>query len=424
MLTRRPRARFAPGRAAAALAAHFGVADVEGLGLAGRTAAATAAGALLDYLLEGQRGEAGSASDAPPLAHLERPRPYDPGAQMRLDPASRRALGLFPEPGRDGRAGASLLALLDGCRTAAGKRLLREHLERPLLRMEEIEARLDRVTALVAQPLLRQRLSPALAAVPDLERLLARVSAGLAAPPEVAGLGRGLEAGAALAALLAETQEGSAGSGASPDEAAQDGERAEGHGAALASMQAALIDCGALAEAIRRTLADVPGTAFEEGSVIRPGCDVEADRLRAQLRSGRAGLATLETRERERTGINHLKVGYHRTFGYYLEVSAAQAARAPADWERRQTLVGGERFVSAELRTLERRLLAARDGLAGRERALYAQLCTRVAGAAAAVRELAAGVARLDLAWALAQHAAEQGWTRPRAGPFGRAGDS
>ena len=295
-----------------------------------------------------------------------------------------------------------------------------------MLRLEEIEARLDRVAALVAAPLLRQRLRPALAAVPDLERLLARVSAGLAAPPEVAGLGRGLEAGAALAALLAETQARPAGAGAAPDGAAahdgaatdgavaDDGARAAGHGAALASMQAALIDCGALAGEIGRTLADAAGTAFEEGSVIRPGWDAEADRLRAQLRAGQAGLAALETRERERTGISHLKVGYHRTFGYYLEVSTAQAGRAPADWERRQTLVGGERFVSAELRTLERRLLTARDGLAGRERALYAQLCTRVAGAAAAVRALAAGVARLDLAWALAQRAAEQGWTRPR----------
>ena len=414
LLTRRPRARFEPGRAAALLASHFGLADVEGLGLAGRPAAATAAGALLDYLLEGQQAGAGSGSDTPQLAqlaHLERPQPYDLGAQMRLDPASRRALGLFPEPGRDGRAGASLLALLDGCRTAAGKRLLRERLERPLLRLEAIDERLDRVAALAAAPLLRRRLGPLLAAIPDLERLLARVSAGLATPPELARLGRGLEAGTGLAEVLAETQAETLSATGGPVTAG-----AATHGAALAAMRTELVDCGALAGEIARTLVGEPGTAFEDGSVIRPGCDAEADRLRAQLRAGRAALAALETRERARTGISHLKVGYHRTFGYYLEVSASQAGRAPAEWERRQTLAGGERFVSAELRTHERTVLAARDGLAARERALYEDLCARVvaAAAAAAVRALAAGVARLDLAWALAQVAAAQGWTRPR----------
>ena len=397
--TARPRDRFAPAVAAERLRRHYRLQAVEGLGLGGRPAALAAAGALLDYLAAAQPA-AGAA--ARPLAHLERPRLYEPGRRMQLDAATERALALFTGPGREGEGaeGAegeprSLLALLDGCRTAAGRRLLRRRLARPLLELERIEERLERVAALLASPTLRLRLGVALAAVPDLERLLGRVSAGLAAPPEVARLGQGLAAAAALGELLAE---GAADEGA----------------AALGRMGGELPPCREAVAAIAELLADEPSAGFEEGGVVRPGRDAELDRLRAQLRRGRAALAALEERERARSGIANLKVGYHRSFGYYLEVSSSNLKRVPPEWERRQTLVNGERFATAELRRYEAEVLSAREGLARRERELFSGLCRRLTEEVAGVRALARGAARLDVSWALAEVAAARGWARPQ----------
>ena len=172
--------------------------------------------------------------------------------------------------------------------------------------------------------------------------------------------------------------------------------------------------CRAAGEAISAALVAEPIDSFEEGGVVRPGFDAELDRWRAQLRAGRAALAALEGREREATGISNLKVGYHRTFGYYLEVTRAQMERVPDTWQRRQTLAGGERYVTEELRDEERRLLAARDGLAARERDLFEQLCRQVAREAESVRALAQAVARLDVAWATAELAVERNYVRPQ----------
>ena len=428
-VTPRPAARFQVTSGARLLCARYGVADVEGLGLGERDAVVAAAGALLDYLQEGQGGaserstgaggaSAGAAGDAHDpaarLVHLARPRLYEPAAAMRLDAATVRALGLFPGP-RSGPASGSLLGLLDRCATAAGRRLLRRRLERPLIALEAIEQRLDRVALMRAQPLLRERLRERLADVPDLERLLGRVATGLAAPLELATLGRGLTAAAELAALLGEQA-----AHAEPEASAEPADNADAApGALLETLRAELPAATAAQAAIAQTLAGEPaqngsrGAEFE-GEVLRRGFDAEVDGLRLRLRAGREALAALEARERRRTGIAALKVGYHRTFGYYIEVGRSHAAAVPADWERRQTLAGGERYVSAELRELERELLAARDALAVRERALYEDLCRRVAAEAAAVQRLAAGAARLDVDCALADLSAAGGWTRPR----------
>ena len=385
--TPRPAACFEPEQARRLLQRRFALDDVEGLGLGGRPAALRAAGALLEYLERSQpEGERTGG-----LRHLARPRLYEPSAAMQLDPATQRALSLF-EAGRGGGGAGSLLELLDRCQTAAGKRLLRERLSRPLLQLDAIEERLERVALLASETLVRARLGEALEAVPDLERLLGRVSAGLAKPAEVARLGAGLRAAAGLRDLLP-AQEGSG----------------------LAQrMRSELRPCSEAQEAIGALLNDEPAADFDEGGVVRPGVDADLDRLRAQLRSARAAIAALEERERAATGIANLKVGYHRTFGYYLEVSKGQMAKAPAEWERRQTLAGGQRYVTPELRDHERQVLEAREGLGGRERELFQRLCRQIAQEAESVRALAAGVARLDLAWAAAESAAQWGWTRPR----------
>ena len=351
-----------------------------------------------------------SSSSGDRLAHLGRPQIYDPSATMRLDAATRRALDIFPAPGA---GSGSLLALLDRCRTAAGRRLLRARLERPLIALAPIEARQARVALLHEAALLRARLRQRLGEVPDLERLLGRVATGLATPPELAALGRGLDAAAALAEPIEEEEEEE--QEAAADEEPGDAERA----ALLRGIRESLPEAEAAAAAITAALAPEPelfADARGDGAaeVLRPGYDAEVDALRLRRREGRRALAALEAEERRRTGVAALKVGFHRSFGYYIELGRSHAAAAPPDWERRQTLAGGERYVSPRLRALERELLQARDALALRERELYTALCRRVAAEAAAVRRLAAGVARLDAEAALAEVAAANGWTRPQ----------
>jgi len=427
----RPSAAFGESRAADKLCRQFGVDDVEGLGLAGHRAALRAAGALVDYLAIAQPPSPeppASASEAPPdgapqpalgavlggLKHLDRPRLYEPSAAMQLDPATQRALSIF-EGGRaagpgsgqsvSGRADGSLAGLLDRCQTAPGRRLLHEWLARPLLDLEAIEARLDRVALLATDPIRRRRLGEALEQVPDLERLMGRTSTGLARPPEVARLGAGLRTAANLRQMLP---------GEKQEQERRPGQEGNERSGTAAAIRAELQPCSAAEEAIAALLNDDPPADFEEGGVVRPGVDADLDRWRAQLREARAAIAALEDRERVATGIGNLKVGYHRTFGYYLEVTSSHVARVPESWQRRQTLAGGERYVTEELRGYERRALEARGELASRERDLFQRLCRQLSKEAAPVRALAAGVARLDVAWSLAETAAARGWTRPR----------
>jgi DNA mismatch repair protein MutS len=392
--------RFEPAGAAQRLSRHYGLSDVEGLGLAERPAGLAAAGALLEYLVRSQPGlfrEGAGESGVAGMPHLGRPTLYEAGATMQLDGSTERALALFPTGAAGEDREATLLGQLDRCATAAGRRLLAERLARPLLDLEALEERLDRVEALAGASLVRRRVGETLKQVPDMERLLGRISTGLALPGEVARLGVGLEAAAELRSRLGERED-----------------LATSSSAVLGRIAEELRPCRAASEAIGATLVGEPLDSFEEGGVVRPGFDAELDRWRAQLRAGRAALAALEGREREATGINNLKVGYHRTFGYYLEVTKGQMDRVPDDWQRRQTLAGGERYVTEELRQEERRLLAARDGLAVRERALFEQLCRQVAAEAEPVRALAQAVARLDVAWAGAELAVERNYVRPQ----------
>ncbi len=414
--TPRPPAQFQPEAAAAALLAHYRLAAIEGLGLGERPAALAAAGALLAYLQESQAGT---------LTQLERPRLHEPGAHMRLDGPTLRALSLF-EDGPGGAAGqggegssTTLLGVLDRTRTAAGRRLLRDRLARPLLELAPIEARLDRVQLFRERPLLRAAVREELGAVPDLARLLSRTVAGLAPPAEMVRLGAGLAAAGGLGRIVDQAL-GEDGDGV-------EGQGGEGEGGALADplpgarvaeLREAFADelrpATAAQEAITTRLEERPGSCTEEGGVLRPGADGACDTFRAKLRAARAAIAELEAEERRRSGIANLKIGYHRTFGYYFEVSKSGLALVPPDYERRQTLAGGERFVTPRLRALEAAALEAREALVARERELLAQLRRDLGAQAAAVRALARGVARLDVDCALAEAAAERNYTRPR----------
>lgn len=386
-ITARPAREFAPAGAERALRERYGVASLDGFGLRGMAAAVGAAGALLAYLAEGWP-EA--------LANLRTPRPIEDASHVGLDPQTVRTLELFESP-----AGpeASLIAVLDRTRTGPGGRLLRARLARPLRDADEAERRLGEVAAWLEAPLERAALRRALRGLPDPERLLGRVRAGSAGPRQLAQLRT------ALAAL--------------PEAAAQ--ARAAGLGALADELCLAAEAEAALAAG----LADDPPAEPGGGLALRPGFAPEVDGLRALSEDARGALTALEAAERERTGLAALKIGYHRVFGYYLELPRGRAGEAPEGYEPRQTLAGAQRYRYAPLSELEDRILGARERLAEAEREALARLCARVAAEGAAIERAAAALARADAAAALAEAAQEGGYARPRllpAGPIRIAG--
>ena len=382
--TERPARQFAVGEAARALREHYGVADVEGFGLRGMEPAVAAAGALLRYLEEGWPQA---------LRNLREPRVIAAHDHLELDPQTVRTLELFESPaGPD----ASLAAVLDRTRTGPGGRLLRSRLARPVRDAAEADRRLDEVQAWVEAPLERATLRRALRGLPDPERLLGRVRSGSAGPRQLAQLR------AALGAL--------------PEAA----EQARATGAAALEALAGDLDGGAEAHAaLAAGLADEPPAEPGDGSSLRAGFAPEVDELRALAEDARGALTALEAAERDRTGLTALKVGYHRVFGYYLELPRSQAERAPGEYEARQTLAGAQRYRYPPLSELEDRILGARERLAEAERAALERLCAQVAGCGAAVERAARALARLDVAAALAEVAAEHGYTRPLLRPAG-----
>ena len=366
---------------------HFGAASLEALGLEGLSLAASAAGAVLWYLAENQRTVVG---------HVGRITVYQPGAFMGLDASTVRNLELL-EPLRREAKGSTLLSVLDHTKTAMGARLLRRWIGRPLLDITEIRARQDGVQLFVNSAVRRGRTAALLARIADLERALARVSASVAAPGastarDLVALRRGLEAVPALRAVVSEGE--------------VEGEHVA---ASRRALVASLRPCAEAAGLIAAAIVD----DLKEECVIRPGFSKELDGLRSLARDARQYLAELERRERERTGIKSLKVGYNKVFGYYIEVSKANQHLVPSDYQRKQTLVGGERYTTPELRELEYRMLHAQEQQEELERTLLRQVCSQVAGWGRRILETAAAVAQVDVYCALAEAAARYGYVCP-----------
>jgi len=382
-------ARFQPESAAEIVLSHFQAASLETFDLAGRPLATAAAGAVLAYLQDNQRAV---------LGHVTRLSTYTPGAYMALDAQTRRNLELFSSlraeprgqtPARLG--GASLLSVIDFTKTALGARLLRRWLGQPLLDITDISRRQERVQFFFTSTVRRQQAASLLAKMPDLERLLGRISAAVAAPREVVALRGGLELAPALRRAIGE----------------------EGVGQDLL---ARLSPCNETSALIALALEDEPaGSAAGggEGGVIRPGFSPELDALRSVARDARQFLADLERRERQATGIKSLKVAYNKVFGYYIEVSKANLRHVPAHYQRRQTLVGAERFTTPELKEQEFQILHARERQEELEQTLFRQVCAQVAAGGKAILETAAAVAEADVFCALAEAAARYGYTCP-----------
>ncbi|HLK10418.1 MAG TPA: DNA mismatch repair protein MutS [Candidatus Binatia bacterium] len=321
-------------------------------------------------------------------AHLRAVEPYELAGVLRLDAATRRNLELF-ETLRGERRG-SLLGVLDETTTPMGARRLREWLLYPLLDAAAIGARLDAVEELVDAVELRAALAPALARVGDLARLAGRVGARTASPRDLAALVDAFEGTGAAQNLLA-------------------GARAT----QLRDLGAALDPLPEVGQAIRATLVDAPAAHTRVPGFIRPGRHPEVDELRAIARDGKSWLARFEAAERQRTGIASLKVRYNRVFGYYIEVTRPNLPLVPADYERKQTLVGAERFVTPALKDYEAKVLGAEERLRVLEGHLFDELLEQVAMRQPTLARTADALATLDTLAALAAVAHRRGWIRP-----------
>ena len=361
---------------------HFKVHSLDGMGLGGHEAAAVAAGALLHYMRQTKQGG---------LEHVDGLRFYERSTCLELDAVSVRNLELV-EPLFSGEsAQTTLFYTMDACRTPMGKRLLRASLLRPASSLGEIEARLESVGEAVGDLRRREGLRRSMDGVLDLERLLGRVALDSAGPREVMALAKTL---ACLPAVVSAVRLFAS-------------ERWRELGVSVDPLED-------LHEMIVRTIAEEPPVSLGDGGAIREGVDAELDELRELSRSGRQSLAAIEERERERTGIGSLKVRFNSVFGYYLEVTKANAKAVPADYERKQTLVNAERFTTPELKEYETKILTAQERSGEIERRIFAELRRQLLEAAGRMRETARKVAEIDLLGCFAHLAALRDWVRPQ----------
>ncbi len=359
------------------LCAQFGTRDLDGFGCADLDDGIRAAGALLQYVGDTQRGA---------LPHITALAAERDDEALRLDAVTRRNLEITCSLGGD--ADASLLGLLDQCSTAMGSRRLRRWLNRPLRDRAALGARFDALEVLAGAS--ADRLATLLADIGDLERILARIALGSARPRDLAQLRTALGRLPALQAAL----------GTQPD-------------GLLGAIAADLGDHGETHALLGRTLVEDPPPLIREGGVIASGHDALLDELRDISDNADRHLVDFEARERQRTGLPSLKVGYNRVHGYYIEISKAQARQAPDDYQRRQTLKGAERYITPELRAFEGKVLSARDRALAREKELWVALLDTLAARLAALRTMAAAVARLDVLNNLARRARALDWVRP-----------
>src|SRR5271157_1996021 len=372
---------FAPDHAIPLLENHFGVLSLEGFGLAGKQAAASAAGAILYYIRSTQRGT---------LDHVDRIGFYERQNCLVLDAVTVRNLELIEPLFAGTDAGVTLFRSIDVAVTPMGKRLLRAWLLRPSLDLAEINARLDAVEAGVKDTIVREELRRALDGVLDMERLLSRVTLETANPRDVL----------ALASSLARIPAIKSGLGRLAAER-------------LKTLHGALDELGDLRDRIDKSIVPEPPLSFADGGVIAAGLDRDLDELRELSRNSKQVLAQIEQRERGRTGIGSLKVKFNSIFGYYIEVSKSNLHLAPQEYERKQTLVGAERFTTPELKEYEAKILDAQEKIVEIERRLFTELRAAIAAEARRIRHTALALAEVDVLASLAHIAALQNYCRP-----------
>jgi DNA mismatch repair protein MutS len=373
---------FSPDHAIPLVENHFGVLSLEGFGLAGKPAAAAAAGAILYYVRSTQRGT---------LDHVDRIGFYERQSCLVLDAVTVRNLELIEPLFAGTDAGVTLFKTVDATVTPMGKRVLRAWMLRPSIDPAEIQARLDAVGEQGKQTIAREELRRALEGVLDLERLLSRVTLETANPRDVialaASLGRIPAVRAALGRLSSER---------------------------LRQLHAGIDELADVRERIEKTIIPEPPISLNDGGVIQRGADRELDELHELSRNGKQFLAQMELRERERTGIASLKVRFNSVFGYYLEISKANLHLVPADYERRQTLVNAERFTTPELKEYESKILDAQEKIVEIERRMFGELRSAIAGEARRIRQTALALAEVDVLASFAHLAVLRNYCRPQ----------
>jgi len=373
---------FAPDHAIPLLENHFGVLSLEGFGLAGKPAAASAAGAILHYVRSTQRGT---------LEHVDRIGFYERQNCLVLDAVTVRNLEVIEPLFAGTDAGITLFRSLDATVTPMGKRLLRAWMLRPSIDRAEIDARLVAVECQVKDLVARQELRRALEGILDLERLLSRVTLETANPRDVLALAASLARIPTARLAVARLS-----------------------GTRLHQLCDAIDELSDLRSRIDTTIVAEPPISLSDGGVIASGMDRELDQLRDLSRNSKQYLAQIEQRERQRTGIGSLKVKFNSIFGYYLEVSKPNLHLVPSDYERKQTLVNAERFTTPELKEYEAKILDAQEKIVEIERRLFAELRTAIAGEAKRIRQTALALAEVDVLAGLAHIAALRNYCRPK----------
>ncbi|MDQ6974827.1 MAG: DNA mismatch repair protein MutS, partial [Mariprofundaceae bacterium] len=340
----------------------FGLKDFTALNLDAHPHVAAAIGAGLVYLEQTQKRE---------LGHLQLPVFKEQASGMQIDARSRRNLEVYTS--LNGDRNASMMSILDQSCTPMGARLLREWMDNPLLDLTMIEARQDAVQQLLESGNISDDLRHALGNIRDMERMLTRIVLHRAAPRDLRGLTDSMLMLPDIQQLL-ETCTG-----------------------LLAEAKPALLGLEALAKTLNQALETSMPAVFHAGGVIQAGFDAELDRLRGLAQDADHWLRTYEAKERERTGLQNLRVKYNKVFGYFIEISKAQSADAPHDYVRKQTLVNAERFITDELHSFEREILGAKDAAMTRESTLLEQLHDMITQQAANIQQAAAAVASVDV---------------------------
>ena len=374
---------FRSDYAARLLGEQFGVVTLEGFGLDPHPQAIAAAGALVHYLREtSARGEGG-------LQHLDRITYYEQQDALVLDNVTVRNLELV-RPLFGDEPDATLLSALDETATGMGARLFRAWILRPSVDRAVIEERLDAVAELMGATVVREEVRKDLAGMADLERLTSRIALGVATPRDLLGLRQSLARLPLVRGFLARC----------PSQR-------------LRALHEQLDELADVRERIERGIADDPPAQPNEPGIIRPGYDGELDELRELSQKSKQIIAAMEERERKRTGIASLKIRFNQVFGYSVEVSKPNLHLVPPDYERKQTLVGAERFSFPELKEYERKILDADQRILEIERRLFGELRGAIAREAARLRRTAAAVAQLDVLASFARVAAARKYTRP-----------
>jgi DNA mismatch repair protein MutS len=359
---------------------HFRVATLAGFGLEGRPLATAAAGAVLHYVRETQRGS---------LAHLDGIRFYEQSDSLILDPTTLRNLELiepiFGEPRH-----STLLGALDQCVTSLGARQLKSWLLRPSINRSEIEARWDAVGDLQQNTIGREELRRVLGDVQDLERLLSKVTLETANARDLLALKLSLRQLPLIRSYIERFR-----------------------AAKLRDLWTQLDELPDVHDLLEKSIHPSPSAVLTEGDLIRPGYHAELDELRSLSQNSKQALAAIESRERERTRIGSLKVRFNNVFGYYLEVSKSNLPLVPADYERKQTLVNAERYTTPELKELEAKILDAEERSQTLEQELFAAIRRQVAAEARRIRQSARVLAELDVLACFATLAAERNYHRP-----------